>query len=66
MDDYRIKIKQGVDCLLTGCCCCCCVSTADDLDLRGVIPTFSPFIIDSTTANKKQVIYVTMHTVWPK
>jgi hypothetical protein len=29
------------------------VSTADDLDLRGVIPTFSPLIIDSTTEKQK-------------
>jgi hypothetical protein len=36
---------------LTGCCC---VSTVDDLDLRGVIPTFSPLIIDSTTAKQKK------------
>jgi hypothetical protein len=36
---------------LTGCCC---VSTVDDLDLRGVIPTFSPLIIDSTTAKQKR------------
>jgi hypothetical protein len=31
----------------------CCVSTADDLDLRGVMPTFSSLIIDSTTAKQK-------------